>query len=291
MRVALKVDVGSVRGARDGVPRLLELLDQYQVRASFCLSLGPDRSGRDPVGRWTTVGPGRGLANLYGLLWPAPRIARAASSQLRAIQAAGHELGLAGFDAAAWGRQAGFADAAWIGSQLRSGLDAFRELFAAEPLFFAATGWQINPHLLALEGGLGFRFASDTRGRYPFYPVNQGVRSTCPQVPTTLPTLQEMLKSPGIDREQVHEHLYVASRRVLPAGHLYSARAEVEGLEYLDVMEKLIVMWKGQEGSIRPMGNVLTELDPASLPEHQVGWAEVPGREEHLATQGIEVPR
>ena len=48
MRVALRVDVGSLRGLREGVPNLLRLFGQYRVRASFFFPLGRDFSGRRP---------------------------------------------------------------------------------------------------------------------------------------------------------------------------------------------------------------------------------------------------
>jgi undecaprenyl phosphate-alpha-L-ara4FN deformylase len=46
MQVALKVDVDTLRGTQEGVPELLRLFDQYQVRATFLFSLGPDHTGR-----------------------------------------------------------------------------------------------------------------------------------------------------------------------------------------------------------------------------------------------------
>ena len=39
------------------------------------------------------------------------------------------------------------------------------------PLVHGAAGWQMNRYVPALEQELGFRYASDTRGRAPFVPV------------------------------------------------------------------------------------------------------------------------
>src|SRR5260221_13786194 len=44
--VALKVDVCTHDGMRDGVPRLLALLAEHRVKASFFLSFGPDNAGK-----------------------------------------------------------------------------------------------------------------------------------------------------------------------------------------------------------------------------------------------------
>jgi glycosyltransferase involved in cell wall biosynthesis len=44
--LALKVDVCTHDGMRDGVPRLLALLAEHRVKASFFLSFGPDNAGK-----------------------------------------------------------------------------------------------------------------------------------------------------------------------------------------------------------------------------------------------------
>mgnify|MGYP000497118404 CR=1 FL=1 len=52
MRVALRVEVNSLRGLRQGVPNLIRLFSEYQVRASFFFPLGHDHAGRRPISTW-----------------------------------------------------------------------------------------------------------------------------------------------------------------------------------------------------------------------------------------------
>jgi len=46
MKLALKIDVNTYLGTRDGVPRLIDILKAHGAGATFLFTLGPDRSGR-----------------------------------------------------------------------------------------------------------------------------------------------------------------------------------------------------------------------------------------------------
>ena len=55
-------------------------------------------------------------------------------------------------------------------------------------------------------------------------------------------------------------------------------------------MEKLLVMWKGQDGSVRSLDDLLKGIDSGTLPRHQIGWGSVDGDRRPMAMQSIEVP-
>ena len=46
MRIGLKVDVDTLRGTREGVPRLVALFKRHGIDATFYFSVGPDNTGR-----------------------------------------------------------------------------------------------------------------------------------------------------------------------------------------------------------------------------------------------------
>ncbi len=301
MRIALKVDVDTLRGTLEGVPALLRLFDAYKVRATFFFSLGPDNTGRAlrrifrpgflAKVRRTSVASHYGLKTLlYGTLLPAPDIGRRAADVVRSVAEAGHEVGVHCYDHTKWQDYVAHQDEAWTQTEMERATEAFQRIFGDLPKAHGAAGWQINPYAIALEERMGFDYASDTRGKTAFLPMLQGVRSACPQIPTTLPTLDELIGRDGVTAENAHELLFAESQYVLPQGQVYTLHAELEGMKLQRVMEKLLIMWRGGQGELRALGDVYRELDLARLPTHQVGWGEVPGRSGFLAMQGVPVP-
>ena len=287
MRVALRVEAGTVRGLRQGIPNLLRLFATYQVRASLFFPLGRDRSGRRPLPTWHARRRLGVAAMTYGSLLPAPDLADEARRLMRLATHSGHDVGVCGGSWLDWAETLAYADADWVKRQVDELLAVCGDTTS---LALATPGWQINPALLGELLPVRFRYSSMTRGKLPYRPVLQGVRSAIPEIPTTLPTVDELLRQPGVHDGNVHEYLYAESLRVLPAGHVFALSAEREGLDRLELMEKLLVMWKGQDGTLRSLAEIVGQLDPATLPHHQVGWDTPRGGDGAMATQSVEVP-
>lgn len=297
MPIALKVDVDTLRGTLEGVPALLRLLDRFGVRATFLFSLGPDHTGRAikrifrpgffAKVRRTSVASHYGIRTLlYGTLLPGPDIGRRAGDLMRATASAGHEVGIHCYDHIKWQDNVARRDADWTRREMERAAAAFERVFGHPAHAHGAAGWQINAHALAIEQELGYRWASDTRGTAPFLPVMAGVVSRCPQLPTTLPTLDELLGLDGTTAANVHAHVLAASERPLPAGHVYTLHAELEGMQLLSVMEQLLAGWRQAGQEILAMDDVAGRLPSGSLPVHEVVWGEVAGRSGQLALQG-----
>ena len=204
---------------------------------------------------------------------------------MRACAAAGHEVGVHVYDHVKWQDQVAHRDAHWTERELRLACDAFERVFGEVPKVHGAAGWQINPNVPALEQRLGLDYASDTRGTCPYYPIFNGVRSRCPQLPTTLPTLDELIGCDEITEETVLEHVFAASRRPLPQGHVYTLHAELEGQRLLPVMHALLQRWRDSGMRIGPLRSLYETLDLERLPTHQVEWGQVPGRSGELMVE------
>jgi undecaprenyl phosphate-alpha-L-ara4FN deformylase len=295
MQLALKIDVDTLRGTREGVPALLDALKAAGADATFLFSLGPDHTGRalrrafrpgffSKVSR-TSVLEHYGLRTLlYGTLLPGPDIGRRAGATMRSVRDAGFEVGVHCFDHTSWQDFVTRRDEAWTRQQMLLAVERFREVFGSSPSVHGAAGWQMNEAALAYEQELGFQYASDTRGRTPFVPLLQGRRSRCPQLPTTLPTLDELIGVDGIGVEQVHEGLLARTREPF-AHHVFTLHAELEGMKLLPVLQRLMRGWQAQGYELVSMRTLLAGIEIARLPACAVLPGSVPGRSGSLAVQ------
>lgn len=296
-QLALQVHVDTYRGTREGVPRLVEALQRYHAQATFFFSLGPDRTGRaikrvfrpgfiGKVSR-TSVLEHYGLKTLlYGTLLPSPDIGRRCADILRGVRDAGFEVGIHCYDHIRWQDYVAGKDATWTRRELQRAVGRFTEIFGEPPHAHAAAGWQMNRHALRLMQHFGFDYCSDTRGTHPFIPTWQAEIVACPQLPTTLPTLDELINRDGITLENVAQYLLQLTKDAPATGHVYTLHAELEGGKWMPIFEQLMQGWQAQGYELVSMQQYLQGLDAVSLPRHEVVMREIEGRSGTLAVQG-----
>jgi len=300
MHLALKIDVDTLRGTREGVPRLADILERHGAGATFLFSLGPDHTGRAirrafrpgfmrKVQRTSVVEHYGVRQLLYGTLLPGPDIGRRCADLLRGIAARGFEVGIHTWDHVRWQDYVQDRDEAWTRREMQNAIERFTEIFRIEPRTHGAAGWQINAHAYRLEGEFGFDYCSDTRGTAPFLPVCEGKVVLCPQLPTTLPTLDELIGRDGIEPETVANHLLQLTSAV-SASHVYTLHAELEGMKLAPIFEQLLAGWKRQGYALTSTRDYFATLDIARLPRHAATSGDIPGRSGTLALQGMAVP-
>ncbi len=294
MNLALKIDVDTYHGTRDGVQQLLRLLDRHKVMATFLFSLGPDHTGRalrrvfrpgflKKVSR-TSVVSNYGIKTLlYGTLLPGPDIGKRCAPLMRAVRDAGHEAGIHTNDHVAWQDHVLTASDEWTSREMRLANERFQAVFGTRAKTHGAAGWQMNPHAFHLTSEMGFDYCSDTRGTHPFIPVIGGTTVPCPQLPTTLPTLDELIGRDGIDEQNVAQYLLQLTEK--PAAHVYTLHAELEGNRLSPVFDALLSGWKAQGYNLTTMHDYAKALNLSNLPRHAVVNAEIPGRSGTLALQ------
>ncbi|MBC7573979.1 MAG: polysaccharide deacetylase family protein, partial [Herminiimonas sp.] len=253
--IALKIDVDTLRGTREGVPRLLDALARRNAKATFLFSLGPDHTGwalrrafkpgfLSKVSR-TSVVKHYGLRTLmYGLLLPGPDIGRLAAEPMRSAKRAGHECGIHTWDHVVWQDNVRQRDSAWTQTQMHLAFDRFMEIFGEQPATHGAAGWQMNAEAFRQLDIWGMRYASDGRGRGPYIPSIDGKPLKHVQLPTTLPTLDEMIGDKGIDSSNVAGRLITMTD--LEQDQVFTLHAELEGGLFAPVLESLLDGWAAQ---------------------------------------------
>ena len=106
------------------------------------------------------------------------------------------------------------------------------------------------------------------------------------QLPSTLPTLDELIGTQGLDEANVHREIIRQSEASLPAGHVFTLHAELEGMKLLPVMDALLTHWCRDGRIFLTLQALYESLDPEKVPVKVIQRGEVPGRSGLLAVEG-----
>jgi peptidoglycan/xylan/chitin deacetylase (PgdA/CDA1 family) len=294
-QIALKVDVDTYRGTREGVPRLVEVFKKHEAQATFFFTLGPDHMGRaikrvfrpgylSKVSRMSVVEHYGIKTLLYGTLLPAPDIGKQCGDIMRSVRDDGFEVGIHCFDHIRWQDHVAEKDEIWTRRELQKAVERFVKIFGEAPKSHAAAGWQMNRHALRMMQHLGFDYSSDTRGTHPYTPTWNAEIVACPQLPTTLPTLDELINRDGITLDNIAQHVLQLTADSPSNGHVFTLHAELEGGKWMPVFEQLLEGWKAQGYALVAMRQYLESIEGA-LPRCGVEMREVAGRIGALAVQ------
>lgn len=290
MKLALRVEVATLRGTREAAPRLAALFREQRAGATFLFNLGPDRTGR-AVGSLPAGVPrlkSYGLRALVsGTLLPGADVGLQCRDVMRSVRSQGFEAGVLAYDRADWVRNVTRASERWTREAMQRAHARYEEIFEAPAVTHGAPGWRMNRHAFRYEQRLGFRHCSDTRGAGPFIPVMQGEISACPQLPTTLPTLDELLAG-GLNPEEAVRRLLELSRTPPAEGHVCTLRAEVEGTIFEPALRTLLAGWRDLGCSLVSLHEYAAGLDLARLPRRVVVEQPVPGARGFICVQGKE---
>ncbi|HAJ93956.1 MAG TPA: 4-deoxy-4-formamido-L-arabinose-phosphoundecaprenol deformylase [Synergistaceae bacterium] len=251
-KLAIKVDIDTLRGYREGVPQMLDLFKRHEIMASIFFSFGPDNSGK-AIRRifrkgfiskmMRTKAPSTyGIKTLmYGTLIPAPIIVPTDPGIFVRAVDEGHDCGVHAWDHVyVQDKLAGISKEEFR-SFFEKSANMFEKLSGRKPLSCAAPGWQISSVSLEVQEEAGLEYCSDTRGRSPFLPVFEGRSYTPVQIPTTLPTMDEILGLPGIDDDSIGD---VWLNGMNNEWNVLTVHAEMEGLSKIGVFEKFIIKAK-----------------------------------------------
>jgi len=296
VRLALKVDVDTDRGTREGVPNLVAELRAAGVRACFLFSLGPDQTGRAitrvfrpgflrKVSRTSVLGLYGWRTLLNGTLLPAPHIGRRNADVLRGVRAAGFEVGIHCYNHYRWQDHLARLSRDEVAAEFTAARAEFRRVFGRDALAAGAAGWQSNGFSRDVYDETGLRYASDTRGTTPYFPRIGGRVYRTLEIPTTLPTLDELMGRPEFPDEAIVAHLTASLRpdRV----NVFTLHAEIEGQGRRALFRALLEAWRKRGVEFVRLDALAEELlaQRWTIPICDQVMAPIDGRSGVVATQ------
>jgi peptidoglycan/xylan/chitin deacetylase (PgdA/CDA1 family) len=294
--LCIKIDVDTDRGTRIGVPNLLALFEEFDLQATFLFSLGPDNTGRAikrvfrpgflrKVSRTSVVSTYGIRTLLNGVLLPGPHVGRRNEATMREARHRGHEVGIHCYDHIRWqdglarmGRDEVFAEFARAGAE-------FQRIFGVPARTAGAAGWQANALSLAAYDEAGLLYASDARGTHPFFPQIGPTRFHTLQVPTTLPTLDELSGRAEYPEEKIVAH-YLSLLRP-DVANVLTIHAEIEGMSKTGLFRSLLEHIRSRSVTVRKLDDVARDLlrDPSVIPVCRLEPGSIEGRSGTVAVQ------
>jgi len=285
--ISLRVDVDTLEGSIKGIPTLLHLLGKHGLQASFYFSFGPDNSGK-AIRRIFRKGflakmrrtNGTKLYGfktmMYGVLIPAPIIWKRAAAEMRAAREAGHEVAIHGWDHVQYHDLLDRKSRRWLSEWFERAHEAFDTVFGCRARGAVSPAWRSNDTTLELQEAYNLDYAGDCRGTEAFYPIVQGQTLKTLQVPTTLPTMDELLGLDGLRPEDVNARLWGLLRE--DALNVYALHTEVEGGALHEAFDAFLKGLKDRQVRVRTHAEWVPELKAAAPPARAMTRCEIPGR-------------
>lgn len=294
--LAIKIDVDTDRGTRIGVPNLLKLFAELNIPATFLFSLGPDNTGRaikrvfrpgflKKVSRSSVVSVYGIRTLLNGTLLPGPHIGKRNQKIIFAAHEAQHEVGIHCYDHIRW--QDGLAKMTEVEvyAEFAKARAEFLRIFGFPAKTAGAAGWQANALSLSVYDQAELLYGSDARGEYPFFPrVGDTVFKTL-QIPTTLPTLDELLGRPEYPMHALTD--FYLSQLDANKPNILTIHAELEGMKYLDWFKEFLQKAKTQPINFLKVEDIAKNLlsNSSQIPVCELIQGEVDGRSGTMAVQ------
>ena len=293
--IGIKVDVDTFVGMRRGVPKLLSLFNKCGIQASFFVPMGKDHTGWTVKRAFTRKGflkkAGRvGVISTYGirtlmhgLLLPGPEIAKTNVPLLNRILAEGHELGIHGLDHVFWHDHIKDMGKERTEKELHKACTVYEAATGRKPLSFAAPGWMVNAHALRFFEENGFVYTSNSRGTSPFFPEMGKDRFGILEMPTTLPTLDEVVGVAGTEIGALNRFYINALTDGL---NILTIHTELEGNRWTGLLEAFLIRTLEAGFAYKKMIDVAAELrENGSVPASKVAYGYVEGRAGEVTLQ------
>lgn len=295
--LSIKIDVDTERGTRIGVPNLLKLLNELNIPATFLFSLGPDNTGRaikrifrpgflKKVNRSSVLSVYGIRTLLNGILIPGPHIGKRHGNIMREVYQTKHEVGIHCYDHIRWQDGLAKMTQAEVFAEFAKASDEFQKIFDFPVKTAGAAGWQANELSLEVYDSNNLLYGSDARGYSPFFPrIGDKVFKTL-QVPTTLPTLDELLGRPEYPLSSLISFYLGQLRATQP--NVFTIHAELEGMKYLAWFKEFLQAAQSQQVQFVKLEAIAQQAleNKPSILTCELEQQSIDGRSGTLAIQG-----
>jgi len=294
--LAIKIDVDTDRGTRIGVPNLLSLFDEFNIKTTFLFSLGPDNTGRaikrifrpgflGKVSRTSIISTYGIRTLLNGVLLPGPHVGRRNEAIMRTARDKGHEVGIHCYDHIRWQDGLSTMTRDQVNDEFGKAQKEFERIFHEPATTAGAAGWQANCFSLAAEDDAGLLYASDCRGTRPFFPRCENNVYKTLQVPTTLPTLDELIGRAEYPADRIISHYLSLLKSTAP--NVLTIHAELEGMKHLALFRSFLEQIAAQQIRVIRLESIARELlkAPSAIPVCNLVSGVIDGRGGTLALQ------
>jgi len=298
MKLLIKVDIDTFRGTKQGLKPLCRVFEKHAMPALFLFSLGPDNTGKamSRVFRKgfikkclrSNVAGNYGLKTLlYGTLLPAPVIYKECAEEMRAVRDDGFACGIHAWDHFNWQDNLGKMSIESVREEFALARRAFKDVFGENARTCGAAGWQCTYNSLFVQDEAGLDYASDVRGAYPFKPQSDSKIFNTLQIPTTLPTLDEILGAVSLNN--LSDEYVTRMKNAHDGLSVMTCHAELEGMAYIDWLDAFLTRVKNLGVEFCSFEEVAKNAasSETSVPVCEVALQDFEGRATKLAVQKI----
>ncbi|MBF0396633.1 MAG: 4-deoxy-4-formamido-L-arabinose-phosphoundecaprenol deformylase [Desulfobacterales bacterium] len=294
MKIGLRIDVDTFRGTKHGVLSLCKLFKEYDISASFFFSVGPDNMGRhifrlikrpsffkkmlrtkaQSLYGWDII--------FKGTIFPGPIIGEKLKQIIIETNNLNHEIGLHAWDHHMWQTKIDNMSVDEVHKEIYRGFKSLSKILGYMPACSASPGWKCNKNVLIAKSNFPFIYNTDCRGSSIFYPIIDGITLSQPQIPTTLPTYDEIVDNKNITNENYNQFLLSLLK---PNGlNVLTIHAEVEGISCIKLFERFITMALKKGFIFTPLKTLLTDKN-INISSSTIYSKEIYGREGEISFQ------
>jgi peptidoglycan/xylan/chitin deacetylase (PgdA/CDA1 family) len=223
---------------------------------------------------------------LSGTVLPSRPIALSFPETIRSLKARGFEVGVHGYDHVRWQDHLDEIGERGVRGELEDAFEVYRAIVGEPSRSFAAPGWRTNDAALLALDAMALDYRSDTRGRSPYRCVVNGRVLATPEIPTTLPTLDEVMGRPDLPDANALVNFYLGLCKN-DALNVHTIHAETEGAGQLESFTALVRALKDRGAKFVQLREVASRLDRAELPACEVIRSTLRGRAGWVSAQGL----